>query len=304
VPVSATADGKELFGRLARVTLAVPVATAGDFGGTTFNQIQINSSDDPVAPGLRIQFSVNKSEEKEPNTSTVTITNLSPSTRGQVQQKGVKLILEAGYKATGLSRIFIGDVRTADHVRKGADWESVLRVGDGERSFRFARCNESFAPGTSSADVLRYLAGQMGISLGNVPAKLASFTTTFDHGYSVFGPAQGALDTLIKSLGFTWSIQDGNLQVLAPGETLDLPIPEIGPDSGLVDSPEMGTPEKKGKPALCKFKCLLLPTKPAAKVRLKSLRYDGQLRVKKCNFDGDTDGKAWHTTIEGTILGQ
>ena len=65
--------------------------------------------------------------------------------------------------------------------------------------------------------------------------------------------------------------------------------------------PEMGTPEKKGKPALIKFKSLLMQTRPGGLVRLKSRVYDGEVTVKKLDHDGDTHGGNWYTNIEGIL---
>jgi len=41
----------------------------------------------------------------------------------------------------------------------------------------------------------------------------------------------------------------------------------------------MGSPEAQGKPALCQFKSLLIPTRPGARVHLRSDRYDGRRLV-------------------------
>lgn len=292
-----------LYLRRCRVTISLPVSTPGDFQGTTFDQIAINGGDEPTAPGLRVAFKIAKTDKKEPNTSEITVTNLAPSTRGRLQAKGVKVLLEAGYAGTGLSRLFFGDARTIDHVRDGADWNSVIKCGDGERAVRYARLSESFAGGTTAGQILQVLAGAMGLATGNVAAQAGALSTRFDHGYAVSGSVSQAIDRLVTSIGYTWSIQDGALQVLAPDQALDLPIPEVDPEHGLIGSPEMGTPETKGKPALLKFRSLLIPTKPGAKVRLRSARYDGVLRVKKCEFTGDTHGGDWYTDIHGVIHG-
>lgn len=295
--------GDTLYGRRSKLTIAIPVKTAGDYKNTTTaDVVEINGGDEPSAPGLRIRFKVKKSREKEPNTAEILVTNLSPTRRQSLQVKGVKVLLEAGYAATGLSRLFAGDARTIDHLREGPDWSTSMKCGDGERGFRFARANESFSPGNTAADVLKYLGKQLGLDQGNVAQEAAKILTRFDQGYVVWGPAQQALDRLLTSIGFGYSIQDGAIQVLATDAVIQgVAIPEISPDTGLIGSPEMGVPEKAGQPALCKFKCLLTPTRPGALVKLRSERYNGQLSVKKCEFEGDTAGGPWYTTIEGVL---
>lgn len=291
-----------LFGRRCRMTLAVPVSSPGDFAHTTSDIVEINGGDDPVNPGMRVQFKIKKTREKEPSPAEVIISNLSATRRQSLQTKGVKLLLEAGYEATGLFRVFAGDVRTVDHTRDGPTWLTHLKCGDGERAFRYARASESFAPGVTAAEVLRYLGKQLGLDDGNVASEAKQIDARFDSGYVVFGSAQQAIDRLLGSLGFGWYVSDGALYVLKTGDALDgIQVPDITPDTGLIGSPEMGSPEKKGQPALLKFKALLTPVRPGGKVKLKSERYDGLVVVKKCEHAGDTHGGEWYTTIEGVI---
>jgi len=296
------ASDKLLFDRRCRLTIANPVPDG--FSGieqTDVIEIDGGTTEQRDVPGMRIQFKIEKTLKKQPNTSEIKVSNLSPSRRSSLQKKGVKVLLEAGYKETGTTRIFSGDVRTVDHVREKADWETVFKLGDGERAWRFARVSESFAPGTAATDVLRKLAKAMGLDMGNVDKELSSIKAKFDQGFAVIGSASKGFDSIIKSLRKTWSVQDGELQILDPYQALDLPIPEVSPTSGLIGSPEMGSPPTKGKPQLLKFKSLLIPIKPGAKVKLKSERYDGYVRIHSCSFEGDTSGGAWYTEMEGTI---
>lgn len=297
-------SGNLLFDRRCRLTIATPVADKSDFHQVTSDVIEIDGgvSEQRDDAGMRVQFKINKSTKKEPNTSEITVTNLSGSRRASLQQKDVKLLLEAGYKEMGVNRYFSGDVRTVDHVRQKADWETLLKLGDGERAWKYARVYASFSVGTRAEDVLKTLARGMGLKLGNVDKQASSLTSVLDQGYAVAGNAARGLDQFVKSLRKTWSVQDDELQILDPYETLDLPIPDITPDTGLIGSPEMGSPPTKGKPQLVKFQSLLIPVKPGSKVKLKSSRYDGYVRVQACSFEGDTHGGPWYTTISGVLL--
>lgn len=299
------ATGDALVDRIAKVIIRNPAKGDNDFrDGDVIDVLEINSGVDRESGrvGLRVEFDIEKADKKEPNQSKITIYNLSGSTRSSLQQKGVKLSLEAGYRDTGLFRIFAGDVRTVDHVREKAMWGTVMQLGDGERAWQFAQVNESFSPGTSKATVLRTIAEKMGLDLGNTAKQAAELQGNYEQGYCVMGNSARELDRVLRALRLTWSIQDGQLQILKPGQTLDLPIPVISPQTGLVGSPEMGSPPAKNKPQLVQFKALLLPTKPGAKVKLESERYDGYVRVKSCKFTGDTSGGEWYTHIAGVIV--
>ncbi len=150
--------------------------------------------------------------------------------------------------------------------------------------------------------MLKTLAKSMGLDLGNVNKQAAKILASFDQGYCAAGSASREFDRIVSSMGLTWSVQDGAIQILDPDETLDAPIPEITPDSGLIESPEMGTPQKKGKPTLITFKSLLRPIKLGGKVKLRSERYDGQVRAESAVYDFDTHGGPWYVTVAGVLL--
>jgi hypothetical protein len=296
--------GQELCDRRCRLTIAVPVKTPGDFKNVTTEVIEIDGgvAQRRGAAGMRVAFKITKSRKKEPNSSEIAVTNLAPNTRSSLQQKGVRVLLEAGYRDTGVSRIFTGDVRTVDHVSEGPDVTTKLALGDGHRSWKYARVAESFAPGTPKAEVLRSLGRATGLDLGNLEEQARGIRGTLDQGFAVCGPTSRALDLFLASIGKEWSVQDGALQILNPYEHVELPgIPDITEGSGLIGSPEMGSPPEKGKPALIKIKSLLIPVKPGGRIKLKSRRYDGYVTIHACTFTGDTHGGDWYTEIMGVI---
>lgn len=292
-----------LFDRRARVTFSTPSTIRGNFNQVLRDELVVEAGEGGERPtGLRVKFKVEKTDGKEPNTAEIVVTNLNDNSRSLIQKKGTKIILEAGYASTGLSRIWRGDARTVDNVRDGADWNSTVKGGDGERAYRNARVAESFAPGTSASTILQYLANASGLQIGNTPGVVLNLTEKFDQGYVVSGQWSHEIDRFLRSTGYKWSIQDDTLQVLLPGQATTAEVPLISPDTGLIGSPEFGSPEKKTKTALVKFKYLLQPTVPGAKVRLQSKRYDGFVRVKKCSMEGDTHGAEWYTSVEGVLI--
>lgn len=281
----------QLFDRRVRVLLARKVTE--DYKTMTSDVVEIAD--------LRVAFRVRKNAVKEPNTAEVTITNLAPTTRAALQVKGVKFQLEAGYTGTGLKRVFSGDVRNLDHTRDGPSWNTVIKSGDGERAFRFARVSESHAAGAPASDVVRKLAGALGLGLGNfsqVSSLLSSIR--FESGLVTHGPASTELEKVLRGAGVSWSIQDGELQFQRDDLQIGPQVPEISPDSGLVGSPEFGAPVIKGGPRLLTFRCLLnADLRPGGRVALKSLRHTGTVRIFKVEHSGDTHGGDWYTSCEG-----
>lgn len=280
---------KFLFKRLVKVIVANRVAE--DFKTVVSDVTEITD--------LRVRFKVKKNGGTEPNTAEVTITNLNIP----IQKKGVKFILQAGYEDVGISQLFIGDVRTADRVRDGADWNTTLKSGDGERAFRHARVNESFAPGVKIPDVVKTVAGKLGLSLGNLDQKIPNITGQFNQGYVAHGPASVELGKALAAAGYQYSIQDEQLQILKADEGTALMIPDLSPQSGLIGSPEFGTPEKKGAKPLLKVRCLLNGNiKLKCQVFVRSSRHNGPVRVEHLEHTGDTAGGDWYTDFEASVL--
>lgn len=255
------------------------------------------------AEGLRVQFQVRKGTGKEPNTAEVRIYNLAASTRAGMQKKYAPVILTAGY-AGNAAVIFNGDARTIDHVKQGSEWVTIAKCGDGERAYKFARINRSFKPGTKIVDVARACAEALGLNLGNLLDELnkggfRGGLTEFAQGRVVYGKASAELDKVLRSVGLTYSVQNGEIQVLrgdapAPGRAILLT-----PDTGLIGSPEHGTPEKKGKPSTLKARSLLQPQIVCGgRVEIRSAGVSGQFAVKAVSHAGDTHGSDWYTDIE------
>lgn len=287
------ADNGLLFGRKVRVTVATKVAE--DYKSIAADVIEIED--------LRVAFKVTKTRGKEPNTAEVTITNLSPTRRASLQVKGVKFILQAGYAGTGIAQLFVGDARTIDHVRDGANWHTVIKSGDGERAFRFARVKESFAPGSPLSDIVNRIASKMGLGLGNLKKQSASISGQYESGYTAFGPTSRELDKVLTAAGYDWSIQDNELLILKPEQVSGIQVPDLGPDSGLIGSLEFGAPEKKGGRPLLKGKCLLRgEMKPGGQVNVRSERHNGPIKLLKIEHTGDTEGGDWYTSFESMSI--
>lgn len=251
---------------------------------------------------LRVQFKIEKSLAREPNCSEVSIWNLAPATRAQMQKKGAKVIVEAGYDKT-LGQIFYGQSRTIDHARDGASWVTKIQAGDGERAYRHVRLNESFKGGTPVASVLRTVVLSLqryGLDPGNAFTQADTIKDEFVHGFSCFGKAVDQLDILLKRRGFDWSIQDNRLQLLGPNESVHRTAVLLNAETGLVGSPEHGTPDKeKKKPPVLKAKSLIQASIfPGSKIQLDAENTKGLFKATKVVHEGDTAGGNWFTTAE------
>lgn len=285
----------ELFGRLCRISI-------GD----------IAVGDDPSAPSiggaalpvqLRVAFKIERDRKPEPNKNECQIYNLSEESRASIK-KGDLLTVEAGYKEM-FGQIFQGDVRTISHVQVGADWITKLTAGDGETAHRTARVSESFGPKTKVSTVLQKLADAYGVKIGNAADmfKAKAKLNEYLRGKTLHGLVSAQLEQVLFENGLEYSIQDGALQVVELGKAVNGPAVFLGPDSGLVGSPEFAE-KGKDKKSVLKIRCLLQPRiVPARLIDLASATVTGLVRADKVTHLGDSFAAAsWYTEIEGSVI--
>lgn len=273
--------------------------------GRQFKRACIVTVDTLQVSGLRVSFKVTKSTGKEPNTLDLSITNLSEHSRANVKKKGVKVVLEAGYEESGVGILFSGFSRTVDHVRDGPNWVTKIQCGDGETAFRYTRVSESFRPGVKLHQIVSYLVQQMGLNPGNAIDQAKKSGIAYAHGYSTSGRASLELARVLSAANMTYSIQDGELQVLRPGEAHHQVV-ILNKDSGLIGSPEHGSPPMKTKKAsTIKAKCLLQHRlRAGGQLQLDSESHKGLFKVLKLQHQGDTSAGDWYSETESIPFGE
>jgi hypothetical protein len=253
--------------------------------------------------GLRVAFRIARDNKPEPNQGEVSVWNLSRNTRAKLADQEVPVGLQVGYGGE-ISQLFSGDIPAdgISTVREGPDWVTTFRAGDGEKAYRTARIQESFGKGTKLADVLKKAAKQMGVGVGNALSKLADgdlegAVTEMFGGAVLSGPVPRELDRLLRSYGYEWSIQDGQLQVVERDGHTDDEAVLLRPDTGLIGSPE------PGKNGFTKIRSLLQPQiLPRRRVKLETASFDGFFVVAKVTHTGDTYGPEWYSEFEAEPL--
>lgn len=255
-----------------------------------------------IVSGLRTAFKVERSLSKEPNTLDLSITNLSLQHRSMLQTKGIVVTVQAGYDYE-VGNLFTGDARTVEHVREGANWVTRIKCGDGETAYANTHVSETFGAGSSVVDVVTSIANKMGLGLGNLTEKLSTATapiTSFTNGYTAHGKAARELERLLEPLGYSYSIQDGSLLILGDRDVArGTAVALLNKNTGLIGSPQHGTPEKKGGPATAKVRCLLRPVlKPGSFVQIEAESMRGPFKIRKLTHLGDTAAGDWYTDLE------
>ncbi len=252
---------------------------------------------DQPAPTLRVQFRVTRTNKREPNEAQVTLYNLSRQTRVAMQEKDIPTRIVCGY-VNDTHQIFLGDLDYSRSTRQGTDWVTTLQSSDGGQKIRKSRVNVSLRGPAKVTDALRAAADALGLEAGNLRQKIqeGGVRKTFDEftqGIVLSGKADQQLDKIVRSLGLTWSSQDGQLILLGPNETISQQARVLGPRTGLVGSPEPGDDGR------VRCRSLLLPDlTPNNRVKVESEEINGFFKVEKTTYTGDTWGNDWYADLE------
>jgi hypothetical protein len=280
----------DAFGRIARIVVGTRELVKGD-----------------ASSGLRVVFSVEKSLKPEPNKAEIKIYNLAPASRKAVEQddptstkKVIPVQIDAGYAGTGVSTIFLGNLREAFSTSEGSDVVTTISSGDGNKAVQHSQTLASFPKGTPILAAVQRLANDLGVGIGNLGElfyKFRSGTAVFSNGATLTGSSAWELTTLLSSLGKEWSIQDGKLQILDRGKTLAKKAFLLNANTGLVETPSINN---KGE---LKAKTLMLPdVVPGRLLVLDSKHIRGNFRIEKTKHSGDTHDKDWNVEIDAKKL--
>jgi hypothetical protein len=251
---------------------------------------------------LRVTFHVEKSGSATPNKATVEIYNLKEESRKYITKR-MAFILGGGYVGNA-TQLFSGAVELIDHEQHGPDWVTKLENHDGVHAYRGLVLSESFKPGTTETAVVDAIARKMGVKVGDlkglgIRSKADGKVLRkgqWNHGRTLSGTARAELDALCRRAGARWSIQDGVLQVLRLGQSLDDEAVVVSPATGLVGSPKV---TETG----VKFTMLLTgKLVPGKLVQLDTRYIKGNYVVENVVHTGDSHGHAWHTHIDAIHL--
>ena len=247
---------------------------------------------------LDLEFKIEKSIRREPNTCELRIWNLSESSRGVVSEvRRPEIEVRAGYVTEGRPPvIFRGSARVL-HTLDGVDGVTVANGRDGGREYQVSRVSKAYRPGVRVITVLRDAVEALGVGFGNLnefeDLSLSNGADTFSDGYVAHGSASRVVSDILRGSGLRWSIQNGSIQILRRRQPLQTQAAYITKDSGLIGSPSQ---DEKG---LVTAVVLIQPgIDPGYRVELESKHVRGTFEVRRVSYDGSTFGEPWHATLE------
>ena len=201
---------------------------------------------------LRVQFEVEKTVESAPNEAKIRIFNLTPENEEKIKEEFDEVILNAGYK-DNIGMIFRGNIQHVYRYREKTDTITEIIASDGDKDYRLATINTTFAAGSTNLDIIdAALDSFQGVGDTNrgtiaVPAKV------YLRGKVVTSNSRSALDNVSKECGINWSIQNGELDMISVDDFLP-DVVVINKNTGMLGSP---TVTDKGIEVRCLMNNLL-----------------------------------------------
>lgn len=251
---------------------------------------------------LKVTFGITSTIKKDPNSCELQIYNLNDGTRASLQKRGQQTIVEAGY-ISNRSVVFRGVLEYSSSVYNGTDWITTLQTSDGTDKIKSKRINKSIKGPAKAGDVLRVAAEAMGLKPGNlrkaikrgsIRGNLAEFT----NGIVLSGKADKVLDSVVRSMGYFYSIQGGQLMLFGPDDFNGSTAVVISKETGMVGSPE------PGDDGFVNVRTLIQPNLlPAYRVKVVSENANGFYRIERVDYSGDTWGNDWYADLECSPLG-
>lgn len=261
---------------------------------------------------LDLKFSIQKTNRREPNTAEINIFNWPSDQRTFVE--GDSLTLQIGYEQDRTNNIiYRGKIDQVFDERQGPDLVTRIVSEDTGASYDNPTVAYSFPEGSRVVTVIKKLLDDMEVGEGNLSDLEANFLRrqrpiTFETGFSARGKAWRVLNNLIRSAGYRWSIQDGNLNITASGVRNSLSRsrhPVISPETGLIGSPTVDVSASSRSRAARGKKTVIATCLPrfgyyiGARVKLASELVDvEEFEITKLRYEGETFSDLWEVELE------
>ncbi|HET8689332.1 MAG TPA: hypothetical protein VFM18_22205 [Methanosarcina sp.] len=268
---------------------------------------------------MRIVFTVKKTQNETPNQAQIRVYNLSTTTENQIVHEGQRVTLQAGYKEN-FGVIFDGDIIQVKKGREnGVETYVEIIASDGDKAYNFSVINTTLSAGSTQADHVNVANNAMGLG----KSQIDSGGQPLPRGKVIFGNARDVLRQTAQSNNQNWSIQNGQLQMIAKNGLLSGQAIYLNSKSGLIGGAEQSNNGIKAKALLNpmikiggaviideidvqyakikapkppkKHKSEEDPSKPVNKPA--EISKDGAYKVIEVEYKGDTYGSDWYSEV-------
>lgn len=275
----------ENFDRQYRVQVSPNNGGGFEFGGEAFP--------------LHISFSFQKADVITMNTGQISVWNLSPQQRAILidGEENCKLALWAGY-GNRLFKIFSGLVSFSTTSMDGADLRTDIDVIDSLESYKDTYVNLSYSDVVSYETIIKDCVSQMGLPIET--SYNVEFGST-ENGLQYVGSGAEMLSKCCDCTDAAWTIQDGEVHVKKPNDTMNRNVKEISAETGMIEMPKRviiaGSTETGDKIVGWDVKFLLNASIGVDDyIYLNSKEIQGYYRVYSMQYSGDNYSGEWVCT--------
>jgi hypothetical protein len=271
---------------------------------------------------MHITFEVKQEDEESPNNARIRVNNLSPDLVKRIKGEYGRVVLQAGYVGAYYGVIFDGTIKQWHEGREPNKVDTFLDIlaADGDLAYNFSVVNACLRAGSTRKQRLDTVIRAMQ-SAGIKPGKLMVPETggVLPRGKVLFGLARAALRGQTQNFGATWSMQNGDINIVPLADYLPGTEVVLNSMTGLVGRVEQ---TQEG----VKARCLINPriavgglvqidnalvnqtsqqkdhVIPGAQLpynqwtgiqNLADITADGLYRVYVAEYKGDNRGQAW-----------
>ena len=260
---------------------------------------------------LEVAFDVVFTADAEGNTASFEIYNLSRAkiVEAEALSRETPIDFECGYGDT-LNLVYRGllDFVETDQRSEDVVVRFVGRAGLNARAMA-TQFNQSFAAGTPVRQVLALLVQTLGIGAGNLPELQAEFNMggtgrAFTNGAAFSGPAWDSLSEMLSQAGYTVSIVNEELVVLALDGSLKNTAILLSPQTGMIGTPSLALETGDGASTkLLRASTIMIPgLTPGRQVSVESKFVNGLFRVTRSTYRGAWQAGEFGVDIEARRL--
>jgi hypothetical protein len=230
--------------------------------------------------------------------------NLSETTKALLRKKGTQILLNAGY-GNDTPVLAFGNCYQVITKQVGSD--QVTTIDMIELGFMLDQCtvNINLGPNSTNQQALNIILQQL-YSFGAVAGAIAGFSPviTYQKGIHFSGMARTILGRLCRQVGYTFSISNGDVNVVPRGTGTGKTAFLLSPSTGLIGIPTPSIESEVGNFSMYDFKSLMNPrltVNDLVQVKSKYVK-SGFYKIFKAVHEGDTFEGEYATSIQAFFV--
>lgn len=253
---------------------------------------------------LRVRAQVSKTMLGVPNSSSISIWNLSRETRNSICQSQLNVQVYAGYKGQKKELLFAGGILSVVVEKNGPDIITHLNGLDGQSNLLRSVVSQSFDQQIELKEVIKKIAA----GIDGVNVKLEDIKIDGKTGYSgivASGNARAVLDKLGQQYGFNWFIENGNFKAVGDKQAFSNTVVLDGASRLKKVSPLLSGPAQAQIGV--DIQAMYVPgVSPGNSIKVQSSvnpLLNGTYKIHNADFDLDTKSESWDMNLQCYTVG-